>query len=190
MYTATESAATLCLHGVFINLAVLFHAEWGIRPGRIAPLIVAGPAGVPLGVRLLAVAGSGTLQTTVVTLAAAGALVYPWGAGFGRMRHESLAMIPVGLLSGVMGGATTMGGPPVVLFLAGQRVGVDRFRATLAFYFLLLNGMVLPAYVSSGLMTGRCGCAPPFSLPERCSAPWSASGSPAGSGPSRSAGRP
>ena len=45
----------------------------------------------------------------------------------------------VGLVSGFTGGATSISGPPVVLFLANQDMPRDAFRANLTSYFFLLN---------------------------------------------------
>jgi uncharacterized membrane protein YfcA len=143
----------LSLYSVFINLTVLIHARQGLRFRWVLPLAIAGLVGVPIGVRLLLVAERSTLEIIIGALAAVGALIYLTGVGLRKTRHETLTMIPVGLLSGAMSGSTTMGGPPVVLFLSNQRVGVSQFRAALAFYFLVLNGVGVPAYMTSGLMT-------------------------------------
>ena len=154
LFPAREAIPMLCLFSVFINLTVLIHARQGLHLRWVLPLTIAGLVGVPIGVRLLLIAERDTLEIIIGALAASGALIYLTGAGLRKTRHETLTMIPVGLLSGAMSGSTTMGGPPVVLFLSNQRVGVSQFRATLAFYFLVLNGVGVPAYMTSGLMTG------------------------------------
>jgi len=42
----------------------------------------------------------------------------------------------------------------VILFLANQNVRRDSFRASLSFYFLVLNVTAVPAFLAAGLLPG------------------------------------
>jgi hypothetical protein len=112
----------LAVFSLLVNAAVLYQCRSHLRPRRILPLLIAGLAGVPLGVRLLTLASESTLRIALggATVVMSCALLF--GVRF-RTKREALAMVPVGLLSGVMNGAATLSGPPVIIFQIAQRAG-------------------------------------------------------------------
>jgi uncharacterized protein len=74
--------------------------------------------------------------------------------GFKRpIANEKVASLPVGLASGILGGSTSMSGPPVVLFFSNQGVDKQGFRANLNLYFTLLTLSTLPSQLVAGLLT-------------------------------------
>jgi hypothetical protein len=143
----------LSVTSIFLNLLVFLRARRSADPRRIMPLIIAGTLSVPLGVWVLGRTDEAVLEVAIGVLVALSALLYL--AGFRvRLRRERLAMVPVGILSGVLNGMTTFSGPPVILFLANQGTGKDAFRASLALYFLILNLVAVPVYAGGGFLTG------------------------------------
>jgi len=70
-----------------------------------------------------------------------------------KIKNEKLAFAPVGFISGLLSGSTTMGGPPVILFFANQDVEKQVFRANLVAYFMSLSLIAFPSYFLSGLIT-------------------------------------
>ena len=69
-----------------------------------------------------------------------------------KVKHERLSMIPIGILSCILGGSISMSGPPVILFLTNKETKKHVFRGNLALYFFLLNLIILPVYISNNLM--------------------------------------
>jgi uncharacterized membrane protein YfcA len=68
--------------------------------------------------------------------------------------HDTRAgLVVAGAASGVSSSATSMGGPPVVLYLMG-REQMDRFRATLLAFFLPTSLITLAAFTAVGRMDG------------------------------------
>jgi len=59
-----------------------------------------------------------------------------------------------GFLSGVLGGAYGMNGPPLAVYGALRRWSPQHFRATLQAYFLVASLAGLTGYASLGLWTG------------------------------------
>jgi len=149
---------------IFLNLLVLLQSRHSLDTKRILPLLFAGIAGLPPGIWLLKSLHGGTLKIVVGTLVTLSAIVYSSGFRL-RIGRERLAMIPVGLASGILNGATTFSGPPVILFLANQDVVKHQFRASLAAYFLLLNIASIPAFVAGGLMTGQAALKTAYLFP-------------------------
>lgn len=136
------------------SFLVAFEARRHIRPKLVIPLIIGGFIGSPLGVHALTVIddvhlklGVGLFVATVaVALLAGWRLPLSEGAG---------TMLPVGILSGFFGGSTSMGGPPVVLFLANRDTPREAFRANLVGYFFVVNCMSICVFFVRGLVTSE-----------------------------------
>ena len=143
----------LCLTSIFLNLSVFLKARKSLDLKRILPLLISGAAAIPAGVWLLQTANESALKIIVGVIVTLSSIIYLSGFRV-TVRREKLAMIPVGFLSGLLNGATSFSGPPVILFFANQRVGKHEFRASLATYFLLLNIIAVPAFIAGGLLTG------------------------------------
>jgi uncharacterized membrane protein YfcA len=61
-------------------------------------------------------------------------------------------LLPVGMLSGLLGGSTSLSGPPVILFFANEGGGKQHFRGNLIAYFTLLNVGSILAFWAFGLL--------------------------------------
>ena len=144
----------LCITSILLNLIVFLRARKNLDLKRILPLLISGTAALPAGIWLLRTADESFLKIGVGIIVILSSLIYLSGFRI-TVRREKLAMIPVGFLSGLLNGATTFSGPPVILFFANQRVPKHQFRASLAAYFLLLNVIAVPAFIASGLLTGE-----------------------------------
>ncbi|MEN8207619.1 MAG: sulfite exporter TauE/SafE family protein [Candidatus Fermentibacteria bacterium] len=150
----SSAVPLLCITGIFLNLSVFLRARKNLDLKRILPLLLAGTAALPAGVWLLRIADESTLRISVGIVVILSSLIYLSGFRV-TVRRERLAMIPVGFISGLLNGATTFSGPPVILFFTNQRVAKHQFRASLAAYFLLLNIIAVPAFIAGGLLTGE-----------------------------------
>ena len=149
---AVTAVPVLSVTSIFLNLLVYLRARQSLDLGWIVPLLVSGIAGIPAGIWLLKTADESLLKAVIGSVVTLSALVFLQGARV-RVKRERLAMLPVGLLSGVLNGCTTFSGPPVILFFANQNVDKHRFRAGLAAYFLILNIVAVPAFVAGGVLT-------------------------------------
>jgi len=150
----SSAVPMLCLTSIFLNLTIFWKARKNLDLKRILPLLISGTAALPAGIWLLRVADESALKIGVGVIVTLSSLIYLSGFRV-TVRREKLAMIPVGFLSGVLNGATTFSGPPVILFFANQRVAKHQFRASLSSYFLLLNIIAVPAFFAGGLLTGE-----------------------------------
>jgi uncharacterized membrane protein YfcA len=72
-----------------------------------------------------------------------------------QIKNEKVAFAPVGLVSGLLQGSTSLSGPPVILFLVNQRVAKQVFRANLVAYFTVMSLATVPAYAVGGLVTAE-----------------------------------
>ena len=142
----------LLLYSMIINVVVLYSARKAINLKRIWILLSAGIITMPLGVHLLVIMNEDLLKIFI------GSMILLFGIllliGFRKQfKNEKLAMLPVGMLSGLLGGSISISGPPIILFLSNQDVDKHTFRGNLAAYFFILNIFTIPVYYLNGLLT-------------------------------------
>ena len=125
-----------------------------MSPRRIGRLLLVAVVGVPVGVYGLANIDDETMRGVIgaITLAAAATLVFRPQRPFER---EGLAAVGAGLTSGVLGGASAMSGPPVVLLGLKQGWEHRGFRADLIGYFAALHLFILAVFQSADLVDGH-----------------------------------
>ena len=140
------------VQGSLITLLLLPDVWRWIDVKMVIPLAVSGLIGIPIGVYLLRIVEGDTLRIAVGILVILFSLLLLSGVeGLGGSR--GWMTIPVGFLSGLLGGSTTMSGPPVILFLANRGVEKRVFRASLIAYFTILGIVAIPTYILNGLIT-------------------------------------
>jgi uncharacterized membrane protein YfcA len=129
---------------VFVPLAVvgdvlIIMSTWRLIVWKqVIPLAIAGVACAPLGGYLLTVIPPDGLRLLVAGLALVSGIILLRGIII-PIRHETLASLAAGSLSGLFSTSTTISGPPVALLLINQRLEKQKFRASLAMYFFLLQ---------------------------------------------------
>jgi uncharacterized protein len=139
-----EAVSGLLLLGLALNLLVLFG---GGRPGPVrwrplVPMLAAAVPGLVAGLWLLSVLSKPTLQVTVGLLVIAATAFQarrrppPTGSPEAGRAAPALA---AGLASGTLTTATSLSGPPLVLWLDAQGARPAEVRASLAAAFLALN---------------------------------------------------
>ena len=140
------------IHGLVINLIILFEARKWVNLKRIWPLMIAGAAGVPIGTYLLIALDASILKIFI------GSVIIPFAitslAGFKKpIQNERLAFAPVGITSGLLASSTSLSGPPVILFFVNQGIEKVIFRANLVAYFTVLSLAAILAFVIGGVIT-------------------------------------
>jgi len=134
------------------NVTVLLEVWRRTAWQQVLWLIAGGICGIPLGIFLLKSLDSAYIKAGigVIVLAVTLAMLAGWTL---RLPARLAALLPVGLLSGVLGGSTSLNGPPVILYFASQRLDKDVFRANMAAYFTAVNLVGIGMFLSSGLLT-------------------------------------
>jgi uncharacterized protein len=151
-----DAVPVLIATSVILNLLVWADARRSIRIRWLLPLMIAGLAGIPIGVWSLGIVSEQMLKIAVGILVVLSSVAYLTGFRM-NLPKERLAMLPVGLVSGVLNGSTSFSGPPVILFLANQDVSRDTLRGSLSVYFLLLNAATVPAFIAAGEFSPQAG---------------------------------
>jgi hypothetical protein len=124
---------------------------WRPALGRFWPLIAGGFVGLVAGLQLLARADAAELHVLIgLTIVAVGVSQLS-GLRIPRPRPEREAPTSgaVGVLAGLIGGMTSMFGPPAITYLVALRLDKDLFVAALAVYYAAVS---LPFFVSLALL--------------------------------------
>lgn len=116
-------------------------------------LILFATLGIPIGLLML-VYGNQTMVKIILGLFI---ISYSGYSLFGRMplgeNEESRCwLLGCGFLSGVLGGAYGLNGPPLVLYGNKMKWSATQFRATLQAYFLPVGIVSVVGYVLKGLV--------------------------------------
>lgn len=151
-----------------LNTLWLVAENWRlVRPRLVGPLALGGFLGFPAGLALLTRAHPDLLRggTGLIVVIFAVAILRGWRRPLGQ---SAPVLVPVGIAGGALGAATSIGGPPVILFLASQNLPKHAFRANIAAYFLIVNvyGMVIFALqgVYTAPLLGRLALLAPAML--------------------------
>jgi uncharacterized protein len=118
-------------------------------------LIFSALPGIPLGVLLLARGNEHVIKSILGILIISFSL-YCLTAGTARHlpQDDRGWLLGCGFLSGVLGGAYGMNGPPLAIYGALRKWTPQHFRATLQGYFLPASFVGLVGYAALGLWTG------------------------------------
>jgi uncharacterized membrane protein YfcA len=146
------AAPIMALVSISVSVVALAR-DWRDMHFRSAGgLFVFTLAGIPLGLWLLAVAPEGAVKA-ILALAIIGfsAWLLPGSQALSLKSGKALPFF--GLLAGVMGGAYSMNGPPIVAYATLRHWSPRQFRATLQGYFLPASSAVMAGYYFSGLWT-------------------------------------
>jgi uncharacterized membrane protein YfcA len=139
------------LLGIPSSLFQLGYAFRGIDLRKILPLATGSLLGIPLGIYIIKEIAPSALKVLIggLTLFFAIPLILGLGAAF---RREWLASGIFGFLSGILSSSTSLGGPPVVLFVHNQKWRKEVIYSGLAVYFLFVCVCSIGAFLISGLI--------------------------------------
>ena len=128
------------------------HFQWG----RVAPFIIGGFVGVPLGAALLP-----HIDQTVFKLLV-GALLTVWSAAMLMLREipairagGKLADGAAGLIGGAMGGIAGLTGPAPILWCTLRGWDRDVQRAVFQSFNIAMHTLTMTLYIGFGLITGE-----------------------------------
>lgn len=148
------AAPLAVLVSVVVAAAVVVQDWRGVQFRAAAGLILAALMGIPLGLLLLA---RGDDRSVKLLLGSVIILFSLYSLAIGRTRNlandRAGWLIVCGFVSGILGGAYGMNGPPLAIYGALRRWSPQHFRATLQAYFLPASIIGLAGYAVIGLWT-------------------------------------
>ncbi len=150
-------AAGLAVLVSTVMAAVIVVQDWRhVRLRSAVQLAAAALPGIPLGLLLLAKGNEQLVKLLLGVLIVGFSLYSLKGKVTLHLREDDRRwLFGCGLLSGVLGGAYGMNGPPLAVYGALRRWPPRQFRATLQCYFLFASFVGLVGYAVLGIWSPR-----------------------------------
>lgn len=153
------------------NLFMLNDTRGSLRYKLILPLVTGSMVGLPIGVYILGHLEPKLLKALVGVVVIIFAVILTPGIRL-PLSWSRYVLLPTGLVSGVIHASTSLGGPPVVVALASQKIEKNIFRATTTSLFLLMNIGILPVMAWQGLLDWSTVKIALINLPALCIGTW------------------
>lgn len=141
------------LLSLFIALVVVVQDHSQIHLKSTKWLVVSALPGIPIGLIIL-VYGNETIVKCCLGILIIMYATYSLGrkTDFRLAENDKIGLVICGFLSGVLGGAYGLNGPPLVVYGHLKRWSARRFRATLQAYFLVASLLSIFGYAFKGLV--------------------------------------
>jgi uncharacterized membrane protein YfcA len=121
---------------------------------RVAPLSIAGCLGTPLGVYALVTLDADVMRRAISAVTVVFAVVMLTGWRYARVPSHAVSA-GVGAAGGLLAGAGSVGGPPIILFLLAGPDRAATNRATFIYYFLFTQLAGLAVFWVASILTLR-----------------------------------
>lgn len=156
VWEVKPAVVTSTLLSTSFMFPLLYEVRSRVEPVAIAPLLVGSMVGVPAGVLVLAQVDATVLQLTVAGTVLLASLTLFWSPQMGAGQPHLMTALVAGGLSGALRAATSMSGPPIVLYSL-SRFGddVEHFRANVLGVLLPGSLVTIAGVALAGLIDGE-----------------------------------
>lgn len=166
IWDVKPAVVTSTLLSTAFMLPLLYEVRSRLEPATIAPLLAGSVIGVPLGVLVLVRIDPGLLQLAVGLTVLVACLTLSWSPQISGFSTRPAAAFLAGGISGALRAATSMSGPPVVLYALSRFGGdVERFRANVLAALLPGSLVTIAGLAISGLIDEDIAMACAVALP-------------------------
>jgi len=148
------AVVTSTLLGTLILLPLLYEVRGRVPVRRVVPLFLGSLAGIPLGLLVLERIDAIALEVVVASVVIVAGLLIYFSPELSLRRPLAPLSLLVGGLSGALRAATSMGGPPIALYVLTFEHEVERFRATLLAAFLPTSLVTVGGLAIAGRING------------------------------------
>ncbi|WPU97763.1 sulfite exporter TauE/SafE family protein [Mucilaginibacter sp. cycad4] len=144
------------LISVLVALVVVIQDHSKIQLNSAKWLILFAIPGIPIGLLILIYGNEWWVKMGLGTLIILYSLYAMFGKNTFRLHNDNkLWLFICGFLSGVLGGAYGLNGPPLVIYGNMRKWSPKDFRATLQGYFLPASLIGVTGYIFKGLITAE-----------------------------------
>lgn len=141
---------------IVIALVVVIQDHRKIHFTSAKWLILYAIPGIPIGIAVLVYGSEIVVKTALGLLIIAYSLYSLFIKNNETLKDDNrLWLFVCGFLSGILGGAYGLNGPPLVVYGNKRQWSARHFRATLQAYFLPASFIGIIGYYSKGLVTGE-----------------------------------
>jgi uncharacterized membrane protein YfcA len=144
---------------VAVSVVLAFIGGLGLMPfclgkqdvRKIIPIAIGSLLGIPVGTYIIVVIAPSSLKMLIGGLCVVLAIPLALGMSL-NLRREKVAGGIVGFLGGFFTASTSMGGPPVVLYMHNQNWRKEMIRANLNLIFILMGGITGVSLYFAGIV--------------------------------------
>lgn len=154
LYDPKHIIPSLHMAWVPIGVVLLIHHRRHVKPSRIGWWLILAIPGLVAGVWMLDLLDRDVMRRMVGTVTVVCALLLACRQRY-PIKDERLWMMGAGGLSGLLGGSTSMSGPPIVLLGLNQKWDTVPFRADLLGYFTCLSAVCIVLLGWRGMLSAQ-----------------------------------
>ena len=136
-----------------------------IRLSKVVPLAMGSLVGVPLGLLIFTRIDADLLKVCVASVVIMASLLLYFAPQFSVGGPPLAGSMVAGMLSGMLRASTSMGGPPLVLYMLGREREVEAFRSTVLTVFLFNSVLTVTGLAIAGEIGGEVLAATGVALP-------------------------
>ena len=152
LYSPRFAVSSILLIDFICSAPFVIPALPHVRWRETLPLLTAAALMIPIGTLALIYVDPGTLRWAIAIMIVIFVVLLASG-----WRYHGSPKLPitlaVGATSGLLGGATQIPGPPVIIYWLGGAISAAAVRANLITYFALFDLFSIAVYGWSGLLT-------------------------------------
>lgn len=144
--------AVLTIYTVVFTIAIFVPVRRHLTRRGVAQLLVGTVLATPLGVWILVVCSTTTLNRLIGAVLVLVVLL-EWAGRYPKRLRGRWWGLGAGFVAGLMGGAVGMPGPPVVVYSTMQGWSSRTIKANLQVFFFANQAVILAGYWQAGLLT-------------------------------------
>jgi hypothetical protein len=161
-----QAVATNIMLEFLVSLQLVPAARKHLDIRLLAPLGIGAFAGAPFGVWLAVVVDPEIMRRAVSIIILSFVIILAWGWRYKGAVKAWISTL-IGCTGGILSGSTSMGGPPVIIYLMSGPNKPERVRSTIILYFVLsiiptLGGLVWAGIIDKDLLLRVALLAPLF----------------------------
>lgn len=142
------------LVSITLTALVLLQHRQHIEVSRVWRLVIASGCGVPFGLFVLRYVPAEIITRLLGLVIVLYSLYGLFQPRLHKLQHPTWGY-GLGFLSGLLGAAYSVGGPPIVVYLNAQELEPDAYQGMLQSFFLPSNALIISGHAFSGLWTGE-----------------------------------
>jgi uncharacterized protein len=163
-----EAVATNMLLEFIVSLQLIPAARKYVDLKMLAPLGLGAWIGAPIGIWIVVVVNEDVMRRSVSIIVLSFVIILSLGWRYKGQVKLWLSTL-IGSLSGLLSGATSMGGPPIILYLMSGPNEPIKIRSTIILYFVIsviptVGGLLWVGVIDTEIVFRVVTLAPPFLL--------------------------
>jgi uncharacterized membrane protein YfcA len=150
---AKTSVVISVLLGIAAGIMVLSHVRQHVDARKVLYLSLGAVPGIFIGTYLLVNFSSATIKLWIAIVVMVSTIPMVLGRSF-HFSHDKIGCVIAGFIGGVLSASTSLGGPPIVLYLLNQKLPKEKFVATITAYFMVTGVISMGSLTLGGVVTG------------------------------------